>query len=161
MFSQGLLLRNKLFRAGRCAPVRVHRQQVPKASSLAAEHRRPHCKQAECTSSSWCAVQSTRYSPSGDPLHLRRQANNAGLCTSCVFFKQEAWPCHFIQDRRKWTLVDQSPATSETEWLCMDFDGNGIVSVYKSPPMRLQVPNLPGLPYPVLYAGDFNCSHVN
>ena len=42
---------NALFRAGRCTPVRAHCQQVPKASSLAAEHQRPHCKQDECTSS--------------------------------------------------------------------------------------------------------------
>ena len=39
-----------------CAPVRTHRQQVPKASTLAAEHRRPHRKQDECTSSSRRAV---------------------------------------------------------------------------------------------------------
>ena len=37
--------------AGRCTPIRAHRQQVPTASSLAAEHRWPHCKQDECTSS--------------------------------------------------------------------------------------------------------------
>ena len=37
-------------------PVSAHRQQVPKASSLAAEHRRPHCKQDECTSSSVVVV---------------------------------------------------------------------------------------------------------
>ena len=65
-------LANAHFREGRCAPVRAHRQQVPKASSLAAEHRRPRCKQDECTSSSRRAVLGTRHSPSGDPLHLCR-----------------------------------------------------------------------------------------
>ena len=29
----------------------------------------------------------------------------------------------FVHDRLNWTLVDQSPATSEIEWLCVDVDG--------------------------------------
>ena len=29
----------------------------------------------------------------------------------------------FVHERLKWTLVDQSPLTSETEWLCVDVDG--------------------------------------
>ena len=37
----------------------------------------------------------------------------------------------FVHDRLKWTLVDQSPATSETEWLCVDVNGYRIVIVYK------------------------------
>ena len=60
-----------------------------------------------------------------------------------------------------WTLVDQSPATLETEWLCVDVDGYRIVNVYKSSPTRLQACNLPVFPQPVLYAGDFYCPHVN
>ena len=44
----------------------------------------------------------------------------------------------FVHDRLKWTLVDQSPATSKTEWLCVDVDGYRIVNVYKPPPRRLQ-----------------------
>ena len=67
----------------------------------------------------------------------------------------------FVHDRLKWTLVDQSPATSETEWLCVDVDGYRIVNVYKPPPTRLQASDLPVFPHPVLYAGDFNCPHVN
>ena len=67
----------------------------------------------------------------------------------------------FVHDRLKWTLVGQSPATSETEWLCVDVDGYRIVNVYKAPPMRLQASDLPVFPHPVLYAGDFNCPHVN
>ena len=63
---------NALFRAGQCAPVRAHRQQVPKASSLEAKHRRPRCKQDECTSSSPPAVSGTRHSTSEVPLHLCR-----------------------------------------------------------------------------------------
>ena len=67
----------------------------------------------------------------------------------------------FVRDRLKWTLVDQSSATSETEWLCVDVDGYRIVSVYKPPPTQLQASDLPVFPHPVLYGGDFNCPHVN
>ena len=48
-----------------------------------------------------------------------------------------------VNDRLKWTLVDQSPATSETEWLCVDVDGYGIVIVYKFSPTRLRASDLP------------------
>ena len=67
----------------------------------------------------------------------------------------------FVHDRLKWTLVDQSPVTSETEWLCVDVVAYRIVNVYKPPPMRLQASDLPVFSYPVVYAGNFNCLHVN
>ena len=67
----------------------------------------------------------------------------------------------FVQDRLKWTLVDQSPASSKTEWLCVDVDGYRIVNVYKPPLTRLQGSDLPVFHHPVFYAGDFNCLHVN
>ena len=51
----------------------------------------------------------------------------------------------FVHDRLKWTLVDQFPATSETEWLCVDVDGYRIVNVYKPPPTRLQASDLPSV----------------
>ena len=51
--------------------------------------------------------------------------------------------------------------TSEIEWLCVDVDGYKIVNIYKPPPTRLQVSNLPVFPHPCLYAGDFNCPHVD
>ena len=66
----------------------------------------------------------------------------------------------FVHDRLKWSLVDQSPATSETKWLCVDVDGYRTVNVYKPPPTRLQASDLPVFPHPVLYASDFNCPHV-
>ena len=65
----------------------------------------------------------------------------------------------FVHERLKWTLVDQSPFTSETEWLCVDVDGYKIVNVYK--PTPLQTTDLPVFPHPVLYSGDFNYPHVN
>ena len=43
----------------------------------------------------------------------------------------------------------------------MDVDGYRIVNVYKPPPTRLQASDLPVFPHLVLYAGDFNCPHVN
>ena len=67
----------------------------------------------------------------------------------------------FVHELLKWTLVDQSPFTSETEWLCVDIDGYKIVNVYKPPPTSLQTTDLPVFPHPVLYSGDFNCPHVN
>ena len=50
----------------------------------------------------------------------------------------------FVHNRLKWTLVDQSPTTSEPEWLCVDVDGYRIVNVYKPLPTRLQASDLPG-----------------
>ena len=35
----------------------------------------------------------------------------------------------FVYERLKWTLYDQSPTTSETEWLCVDVDGYKIVNI--------------------------------
>ena len=61
----------------------------------------------------------------------------------------------FVHDRQKWTLVDQSPTTSETEWLGVDVDGYRVVNAYKPSPTRLQVSHLPIFPHPVLYASDF------
>ena len=43
----------------------------------------------------------------------------------------------FVHVRLKWTLVDQSPTISETEWLCVDVDGYRIVNDHKPPPTRL------------------------
>ena len=48
----------------------------------------------------------------------------------------------FVHKRLKWTLYDQYPTTSETEWLCVDVDGYKIVNIYKPPPKRLQVSDL-------------------
>ena len=67
----------------------------------------------------------------------------------------------FVHDRLKWTFVDQSPATSNTEWLCVDVDGYRIINVHKPPPTRLQASDLLVFPHPVLYPDGFNCPHVN
>ena len=63
----------------------------------------------------------------------------------------------FVHERLRYTLLDQSPPTSEIEWLCVDIDGYKIVNVYKPPPTRLRTLDLLVFPHPCLYAGDFNC----
>ena len=63
----------------------------------------------------------------------------------------------FVHERLRYKLLDQSPPTSEIEWLCVDVDGCKIVNVYKPPPTRLRTLDLPVFPHPCLYAGDFNC----
>ena len=67
----------------------------------------------------------------------------------------------FLHERLRYTLLDQSPPTSEIEWLCVDVDGYKIVNVYKPSPTRLRTLDLPVFPHPCLYAGDFNCRHAD
>ena len=67
----------------------------------------------------------------------------------------------FVHKRLRYTLLDQSPPISQIEWLCVDVDGYKIINVYKPPPMQLQSLDLPLFPHPCLYAGDFNCRHVD
>ena len=55
----------------------------------------------------------------------------------------------FVHERLRYTLLDQSPLTSEIEWLCVGVDGYKIVNVYKPPPTRLQTLDLPVFPHPV------------
>jgi len=67
----------------------------------------------------------------------------------------------FVHERLEWSLVDQSPEQSETEWLCVDVAGYTIINIY-NPPRSLFTPwAIPTLPHPRLYVGDFNCQHVN
>ena len=66
----------------------------------------------------------------------------------------------FVHEQLRYTLLDQSPPTSEIEWLCVDVDIYKIVNVYKSP-TRLRFLDLPVFPHPCLYAGDFNCCHAD
>ena len=67
----------------------------------------------------------------------------------------------FVHERLRYTLLDQSPPTSEIEWLCVDVDGYKIVNVYKPPITRLRTLDLLVFPHPCLYAGDSNCRHAN
>ena len=67
----------------------------------------------------------------------------------------------FVHKRLRYTLLDQSPPTSEIEWLCVDVDGYKIVNVYKLLPTPLRTLDLPVFPHPCLYVGDFNCRHAD
>ena len=67
----------------------------------------------------------------------------------------------FVYERLRYTLLDQSPPTSEMEWLCVDVDSYKIVNYYKPPPTRLRSLDLQKFPHPCLYAGDFNCRDVD
>ena len=67
----------------------------------------------------------------------------------------------FVHERLEWSLVDQSPEQSETEWLCVDVAGYKIVNVYKPPHLRLTPTTIPTFPHPSLYIVNFNCQHVN
>ena len=123
MFSVGLLIGKRSFQDGayldKTALFRAHCQQVPRTQYSSAEHRRPLCKQDE-RSSSPRSLQSEsliillqethctdaeklvipNYQLAGSSL-----SRNHGLAT-------------FVHERLKYTLLDQSPPTSEIEWLC-------------------------------------------
>ena len=43
----------------------------------------------------------------------------------------------FVHEQLRYTLLNQSPPTSEIEWLCVDVDVYKIINVYKSPPTRM------------------------
>jgi len=67
----------------------------------------------------------------------------------------------FVHERLEWSMVDQSPEQSETEWLCVDVAEYEIINVYKPPRSRFTPTATPTFPHPSLYVGDFNCQHVN
>jgi len=67
----------------------------------------------------------------------------------------------FVHEQLEWSLVDQSPEQSETEWLCVDLAGYKIINVYKPPLSRFTPAAIPTFPHPSLYVGDFSCQHVN
>ena len=67
----------------------------------------------------------------------------------------------FVHERLEWSLVDQSPEQSETEWLCGDVAGYNILDVYKPPRSRFTPTAILTFPHRSLYVGDFNCQHVN
>ena len=148
------------FQDGRCASS-AHRQQVPKAQQSPTEHRRPHCKQDERVASSCLTVWGTRHPLTGNPLHLGRKARSSELHLAGYSLSRKHGLATFVHERLKWILIDQAPPTSEIEWVCVDVDNYKIVNVYKPPPTRMQASNLPAFPHPCLYAGDFNCHHVD
>jgi len=67
----------------------------------------------------------------------------------------------FVHEQLEWSLVDQSPEQSETEWMCVDVAGYKIINVFKPPRSRFTPMAIPTFPHPSLYVGDFNCQHVD
>ena len=67
----------------------------------------------------------------------------------------------FVHERLRYTLLDQSPPTSEIEWLCVDVDGYKLVNVLQTTANAIANLNLPLFPHPCLYAGNFNCRHAD
>ena len=66
-----------------------------------------------------------------------------------------------VHERLEWSLANQFPDQSETEWLWVDVADYKIVNVYKPPRSWLTPTTIPTFPNPNLYVGDFNCQHVN
>ena len=67
----------------------------------------------------------------------------------------------FVHERLRYTFLDQSPPTSEIEWLCVDVDRYKIVNRYKPPLTRLRSLDISVFPHPCLYVDYFNCRHVD
>ena len=66
----------------------------------------------------------------------------------------------FVHESLSWTQAGQSLKDSDIEWLCVDVAGLKIINVYKPPSSCLLTTSLPVFPFPYVYAGDFNCQHV-
>ena len=54
----------------------------------------------------------------------------------------------FVHEQLSWSLVGQSPNTSEIEWLCIDIEGYKIINVYKPPPSQMLPTAIPVFPPP-------------
>ena len=67
----------------------------------------------------------------------------------------------FVHKQLRHTLLNHPPPTSNIKMLSVEVDKYIIVNVYKPPPTRLRPLDLPVIPYPCLYAGNFNCRYVD
>jgi len=67
----------------------------------------------------------------------------------------------FLHERLEWSLVDQSPEQSETEWLCVDVSGYKIINVCKPLPSQLIPTTIPTFSHHRLCIGDLNFQHDN
>ena len=128
---------------------RAHYQKVSKTHYSSAKHRRPHCKQDQRSSLPCSAVWSTRHPTSGDPTDRMQRSwyfSSYQLAGSSLSRKHGL--ANFFHKRLRYTLLDQSPLTSEIDRFCVDVDGYKIVNVYKPPTMRLRSLDLPVFPHP-------------
>ncbi|CAM4567709.1 unnamed protein product [Leuciscus chuanchicus] len=67
----------------------------------------------------------------------------------------------FVRNNLSWTATGQSPPGSSIEWLSTKVQTTTVVNVYKPPPSMLTMASLPPAPAPAIYAGDFNCQHID
>ena len=65
----------------------------------------------------------TRHSSSGDHCTCADKLTIPYFALAGSSLSRNYGLATFVHNRLKWTLVDQSPAASETEWLCVDVDG--------------------------------------
>ena len=121
---------NALFRVGQCAPVRAHYQQVPKLNikGLTASKMNVLHHLAVQYEALVILLQET-YCTCANKLTI------PGFALAASSFSRKHGLATFVHDQLKWTLIDQSPTTSETEWLGMDVDDYRIVNVQKPPSM--------------------------
>ena len=128
---------------------RAHCQQVPKTHYSSAEHRRPHCKQDERSSSPAMQFETLvillqeTHCTDAEKLVLP----NYQLAGSSLSRKHGL--ATFVHERLRYTLFDQSPPTSEIEWLCVNVDGYKIFNVYKPPPTSIANPGSPSVSSPL------------
>ena len=174
MFSVGLLIGKRPFQdeamPGKTALFRAHCQQVPKTHYSSAEHRKPSKSKSTAHASKMNALHHLPLQFEALIILLQEtHCNDAEMSVlpnyqlAGSFLSRKHGLATFVHERLRYTLLNQSPPTSEIEWLCVDVDGYKIVNVYinsKPPPTRLRTLDLPVFPHPCLYAGDFNCRHA-
>ena len=132
-------------------------RRSPKTQHPAAEQRRTHCKQSQCYRAASLWEQRTHYHlPTEDPLHYCRQLvfPNFSLARSVLSRKHTL--ATFVYKQLQWSLVDQSPEQSETEWLFGNVARYKIINVYKPPRSQLTPTAILTFPHPSLYVGEFN-----
>ena len=67
----------------------------------------------------------------------------------------------FVRNNVPWTPVSQSTDDATVEWISTKVAENTIINIYKPPPSRLEPTSIPDVPAPAIYAGDFNCRHID
>jgi len=127
----------------------------------AAEHREAHRKQDQRHRTSSTQGQGTRHHLSANTLQYGRQASDSQLLTSWINPKQEARLCHICLRAAGMDTGRSASEKSETEWLCVYTSQDiRLLKFTNRHPSDSRQPH-PYVPTPSLYAGDFNCQHVN
>ena len=67
----------------------------------------------------------------------------------------------FVHERLRYTLLDQSPPTSEVEWLCVDVDGYKNSQRLQATANAIANPGSPSVSSPLSLRGYFNCRHAD